>query len=770
MKKPVLREKDKPASLRWQILLILPALLFAQQTITGTSNGDVGILRIIAPPDTVDSNTTVFPICWVANYSMIPGSFWTYCEIGNYRDSAWVADLAPVDSAVVNFAPWTADTAGTISVLFQTALPGDLNPDNDTASKNFFVRPSLFNDVAAIAVLAPEPVVIESTLINPRVVVRNNGLQPATFKVYCQIRALMQPVFFDSLTHHLSVQQTDTVEFPSWLATPGGAYLGTFWVFIENDINPNNDTIQFTLMIQPRIHDVGTVAIIIPGDTVEPGPVPIKAKIANFGTFSETGFPVQLTVSQSENIIYSEALLSPTIAPNETILLSFPTWNAEPGYYTIACSTALAQDQINHNNRLLSRIAIQQPPPPAGWQEMTPVPQSPSNKPLKDGTALTYLQNRVYLLRGNKTDDFLCYDIDTDTWLALKNIPPSTADKPVYKGGDLTSDNSRYIYATKGHSSVDFFRYDILLDTWERKKEIPLGPTRKPIKGGNKMVFVSLPDGDYIYLLKGNKNEFWRYNVFADTWEPLPNAPLGTSGKNAYKDGSFLVYDGTSRLFAVKAKYGELFAFDLYGNQWLNTTYRNFPEAGMLGKKKKVKAGAGGDWWNGGIFCLKGGNTNEFWRFFPDSGPGGRWQELETIPQLGSTQKKKRVKAGGGIVGTGNGIFFAVKGNKTYEFWRYRSSESGPGVEEKLQPPVVSGRLTLKLYPNPAKELLHIRLNQPVAGKALITVYDATGRERYRFITRSSQFTINCHNWAPGIYLIRAQTRALQTTAKIIVH
>ncbi|MGB9741889.1 MAG: T9SS type A sorting domain-containing protein [bacterium] len=741
---------------------------FVLDNLTITANrqaSDVGILRILAPGDTVDSASLVTPSCRVFNPSNGLGSFWTVCQIGDrYRDSVWTGELGPGDSATLTFRSWRADTAGIITARFQTLLPGDLNPENDTASKKVFVKPPFFNDAAALAILAPVGMVLETTTVIPRGVIANLAPQPVTLKAFFEISFLGSPLYSDSITHHLNPGQTDTVSFAAWVATPAGTFTTFLWVSAPRDLNPENDRINSSVTVRTASHDVGTTAILAPLDTIPPGPVTPQAQIVNFGTFTEAGFQVLFTVHQSGTPVFTDSAIVTTIEPGDTALLTFRPWNAARGTYTVTCSTRLAPDNEPANDRFTRTVAVRTLLHP-GWQELTPVPLAPANKPVKDGGALAYLNNRVYVLRGYKTNDFLTYDIEQDSWLILDPLPAGSGGKPIHKGGALCADGSRYLYATKGYSTYSFLRYDAWLDTWETRKDVPPGPTGKPIKGGNYLTYVRLPQGEYVYLLKGYKNEFWRYNVRADSWEALPEAPLGPSGKNSYKGGSFIVFDGTGTIYAVKGKYGEVFAFDVNTSQWLSTSFRPFPEAGMLGKKKKVKDGAGGVWWNNGMFCLKGGNTCEFWHFDPRLAEP--WTELDTIPQLGTTGRKKRVKTGGGITGMGNGIFFALKGGKTSEFWCYQSPEAGPGITEKTRA-ADSLRLTLKLYPNPATGFVTVLLPGAPRTSALITIYDPTGRARRQFSTSQSQFTIDLRGLAPGIYFLKAQTTTA-TTAKLII-
>lgn len=724
---------------------------------------DVGVTEIISPTDTVDSGTVIIPRCRVKNFSQGLGTFYTHIYLGPFHDSALVTDLPSGETTTVTFNSLTLDTFGIITCLFRTALPGDINRTNDTLSKNVFVRPPFYHDLAAVKILSPPRLVMDTTTVIPRGIVANYGTLDATFKAYFQLSLLGFPYYSDSLELTLSPGAIDTISFSPWRATPPGTYQVLYKVFIPGDINRTNDSILSTCIVAVPLHDVGAVAITSPIDTNPPGIITPKARIANFGTFVESGFKAVLTVYRGVNLVYQDTALVSSLQPLETLVVSFELWDAPRGTFQIRCSTLLANDEDNYNDRFTKTVVIRSPIVP-GWQELLPVPAGSGGKLVKEGGCLAPLYNRIFVLRGNKTDDLLAYHIKDDSWQTCARVPLGSGGKPVSKGGALVSDGYRYLYVTKGYSTSTFLRYDAWGDSWQICRDVPPGPSRKPIKGGTRMVYVTKNDTGYVYLLKGYKNEFWRYNTITDTWELLPNAPLGPSGKSDYKEGSFIVYDGENTIYAVKAKYNEVFAFDIGLNRWLTTAYQKFPLAGRSGRQKKVKDGAGGGWWNNAMYCLKGGNTCEFWRFLPQE---NRWEELDTIPQQGSSGRKKKVKQGGGIASLGNGLFFALKGGKTSEFWCYKSPETGPGVEEKPIPPTPS--LALKLFPNPANKRVFGSLGAQLTGKARITVYDATGRSYLISYTERPNFTLDLYHLNAGVYFVQVNANNGETTAKLIL-
>jgi hypothetical protein len=108
--------------------------------------------------------------------------------------------------------------------------------------------------------------------------------------------------------------------------------------------------------------------------------------------------------------------------------------------------------------------------------------------------------------------------------------------------------------------------------------------------------------------------------------------------------------------------------------------------AGAKGKKVKW-GGALAVALDGRIYALKGNGTGQFFSYSPML---DAWSELESIPRMGSTGKKKGVGKGGALVWADDDLY-AVKGNKTLEFWRYRPGE---GWTEKCPVPNTGGVIT----------------------------------------------------------------------------
>ncbi len=434
-----------------------------------------------------------------------------------------------------------------------------------------------------------------------------------------------------------------------------------------------------------------------------------------------------------------------------------------------------------------------------GWVEVSPMPEEPTlAKPPKDGawmvthcTGIDVLPV-LYAAKGNKTTDFYMYNPmegDSGTWHEKRPIPENEGAKvkPPSKGCVGVSDGARYIYMTKGNSTLGFWRYDVSTNTWDSMPGVPEGPYGKRVKGGTDMVFATYRDTGCVYLLKGYKTEFYRYNPLARRWDTLPEVPYGGNAKK-YDKGSFLVYDGVNTIYAHQSKYYDktqenphhfMFRYDVAADSWCRAPLSGMPVQGFEGgrdKNKKSADGAAGAWFGDNLYALKGGNTQGFFKYWPD---GDTWSQLDTVPGNGSTGSKKRVKAGGDLVSYLGGIFFALKGNKCYELWRYvepalEASSFTPQARSGVQTGKSAvGSLRLAISPNPiATGFATLRYSLLKPGPFVVTVFDAAGRaiRQQRFAgNRVGAVTLDLRRLAGGVYLVRLDAEGLTQTQKLVV-
>jgi len=422
-----------------------------------------------------------------------------------------------------------------------------------------------------------------------------------------------------------------------------------------------------------------------------------------------------------------------------------------------------------------------------GWQEVArPMPAEPSMKNIKDGGWLAGFGRSIYAARGNKTGDFFRYDAIDSAWTMLESIPAGESGKRKLpgKGCAATSDGGRFIYMVKGNNTLGFWRYDTGGDSWTRLPSVPEGPDGKNVKGGTDLAYYERNDTGWVYLLKGYRTEFYRYNVVAAAWDTLENAPYG-AGQAKYDKGSFLVGDGAGSLYAHQAKYNDgnchyMFRFDAAAGRWSGTPLHGMPLSGLHGgalKSKKSKDGGAGAWQDGRLYALKGGGTQGFYRYFAD---GDTWQELDTIPVYGSSLKKKYVKGGGDLAFSSLGAFFALKGNNSRELWRYipparYAARSTPCARSgAMAEPSTVFDVRFSISPNPlAAGFATIRCTTLSAGPVAITVFDVAGRSV--FLTRplghslTGPLPLDLRGLANGVYLVRLDAGDFSASQKLVV-
>ncbi|HDQ99787.1 MAG TPA: T9SS type A sorting domain-containing protein [candidate division WOR-3 bacterium] len=333
-------------------------------------------------------------------------------------------------------------------------------------------------------------------------------------------------------------------------------------------------------------------------------------------------------------------------------------------------------------------------------------------------------------------------------------------------GARGVSDESGGLYVLQGNRSLAFWRYDIGADGWEILPDVPAGPAGRPVVGGSDLVHVRVDDEAHVYLLKGRTGEFYRYDIAAGEWQELPAAPVGIKGR--WDRGSWLVHDGMGTIYAHKARYTrsmpephhELWLFDVRAGSWEQAARSGLPLIGWHGNRRRAKRsrdGSGAGWFDGAIWSLKGGNSQQYFRYDPGR---NRWHEEEPIDSPGSANRRRMVKDGGHFVAYPRGrAFYALKGNKTVEFWRYRLAPEGwtPGGGQSVAGQLAEERFSVG--PNPVRGA-SVRLNWNLAAERSVrtSVFDAAGRLVKRLelgSARGGNARLDISGLAVGTYLVR---------------
>jgi len=422
-----------------------------------------------------------------------------------------------------------------------------------------------------------------------------------------------------------------------------------------------------------------------------------------------------------------------------------------------------------------------------GWVQVADLPLGGRYKPVNVGGALCAGSEPgndtgfVYAFKGNGTCEFYRYNIIANTWIARETIPAVNRlgkNKAVKKGASLVFGTNGKIYATKGNGTLDLWEYDPATRVWTQKADVPAG-TKKTCKEGVGTVAVCEAGTNCIYLLKGSGTyDFYRYDADADVWDAsLVPAPAGPAYK-PYKSGSCLVYDGGDTIYALKGRINEFYAYALSGARWDFTARDPLPLIGASGSKKKVNDGSGMAYFKGAAYALKGGNTNEFWRF---NCRDHKWSEQ---PQL--TAGAKRVNAGGALCySAANRTLYAFRGNNTREFWQYWLSldacgdrPAAPRRANGAQTQAASAKVEfgLRVAPMPLTAATTVSYSLARPGNVSLRLYDATGRAVATLIKGyhpageyTSQLTVGGSQLTAGVYLLKYEAGDYRTTEKLVI-
>ncbi len=550
---------------------------------------------------------------------------------------------------------------------------------------------------------------------------------------------------------------------------------------------PNSPRLRLNLAVR----DIGVVRIVAPQgvylhtDTIAPTVV-----VENHGEV-DAPFRATFTISTGSVELYRRSLDVAGLAPGTEMSLVLPDWVPDKaGVERVGqVSLEMAGDFDSDNNMMAAWFSIapvrsdppdppNPPDPPGpphnevawGWREVNPMPMMLSRRPVRLGGWLASdpKTGRIYAGKGNRTGDFASYEPLTGRWQELAPVPAGDFGLAPGKGARGVADGRGSVYMVKGNRSLEFWRYDIAANSWERLPDLPLGPNSGPVRSGSGMVHVEQWGTRYVYLLKGPKGDLVRYNTSLREWEMLASAPPGLFNK--WDRGSWLVTDGAQKLYAHKARKHELWTFDLESERWDESSRRAMPLIGAHGRSLKLREGGAATWRNGSIYALKGGKSQEYWRYAPEL---DRWSELETIPKYGSSLKLARVGAGSGFANYpyGNAVF-ALKGGKSLEFWRYTFAPPGYGPQGAQAAPAAAP-LRFGFAANPVRSgqaVLNYSLSRP--GPASITVYDAAGRVRSNLraqFARSGSQRIDLGELAAGVYLVRVEAENASASQKLVI-
>ncbi len=504
----------------------------------------------------------------------------------------------------------------------------------------------------------------------------------------------------------------------------------------------------------------------LPADTVV---VPVVV-IVNEGSLDASA-EVTVVISDSAGSVYEETVEVPTVPAGGEQSVALPEWFPAAGEFTVVVNVEVEGDANVSNNQSVSWVVVvpELPPSPIssprhGWESVKPVPVGHSAEEVRQGgwLAVDKGSGLVYAARGAKSRQFSVYDPRKGSWSALSPLPVKAG-----RGARGVADGRGNVFFVRGGGTREFWRYVVAENRWEKLPDVPYGNSGKGVKAFADMVHVSRYGLDFIYLLRGPQQDFARYNVQARSWAMLADAPAGAAP--AWKQGSWLVYDGESKIYAHKAPVHEMWIYDLEEESWVGQVpAMPYAREGSNSRPRRLKEGGSAAWSEDGIYALKAGNTQEFWRY---EVKGAVWKEAEPMPAVGTNLKRKMAGPGADLVTYPfSRALYAFKGNRTFEFWRYtlppRRSNVAGRTDLVRAKEIPSARklatVAVAVRPNPvAGRRASLHFSAPVAGNIQLVLFDALGRVHLQSVVQAERNMLHAPlelgNIPAGVYVLQAE-------------
>jgi hypothetical protein len=528
-------------------------------TITGDVSlpnavGDVGVLRILAPADTVDTGTVVTPQAWIRNFGNMTATFPVTMRIGSgYSNTQTVTDLQPADSFLVSFADWTAAPRGAVAIRCSTNLTGDQDSGNDALSGAVTVR---VKDVGIVGINKPAGTYGPREIVTPTATIRNYGSVPAGFEVWMLLTDPNGALYYSESTNVADLAPSNNVTVDAFRPCTLrllGDWTARCSLALAGDAHFGNNVLAQGFKTRSQWVEMKSM------------PLPVSYKPVKDGAwlaYDAASGLIYAAKGNKSSDFYSYSIPENDWTALKAIPLGLEAKLPRRGACGVADGTRYVYMAKGNNTLGFWRYDIATD----SWRQLANVPAG-SHRKVKAGSAV-YVQigdsGYVYLLKG-PTTEFYRFNVSTWTWETMQPAPTGSHSKWL-NGSFLVFDGDHTIYAHKTRYH-ELWAYDVLTDKWSgtRLSGMPFvgraGRNRKSRDGGTGAWF----EGGIYALKGGSTSEFWRYDATAKSWtefDELP--PMAGSGKvrKVYAGASMVNVDGT--LFALKGnKTNELWRYAL---------------------------------------------------------------------------------------------------------------------------------------------------------------------------------------------------------------
>ncbi len=672
---------------------------------------DIGVESVVWPPAELDSGASGQPAMVVRNRGSTVGGFKAFVAIGaDYLDSLSVGVLAPGQDTTLEFRTWTALGRGFQPVACSVWCGGDMNPANNVRRCDVFVR---VRDVAAERILSPSGTSRADTVV-PKALVRNRGNSPAEFySVFCIESESADVVYGDTVELRLDPGHDSVVGFKLWSGDVG-RYRAACKTVLAGDMQPENDTAS-TWFTMYRL-DVRVVGLLSPPTTIDSG------WFGQPAVRLQNASPVAASCVCSLYIgpYYGRCDTVEHMLPGELREVSFAEayYALQRGWQPVLCSIlgvaeSRQETRIVHNLHPACHLEVRRRVSPHLRPSQTRFLPERSNDKVHNGShVLDYLFplglcDSVFVrVRDASTDSILVPAGNVgrgEMWPQTRvvnrgNVPGET--RCWFTIGDSTGtlycDSASITMAPEKETVVVFSAWQVPSGRYWAQSWVVLDsdavrandtaraefrvlrmdaavqrieqPTGRIVPGGvtPEVVIENLGEADAVATVSvaiGDTTPIYRDTV-KSICVPLGARVVATFREWQAAVGSYRVFsrvvvtgdenpvnDTASAAFSVES---------IVSRRW--TRLADVP-AGAA--NRSIKDGGGITALPDGLFCLKGGNSDETYRYFLN---GDSWVAGAVVP---CDSFGRKVKSGAALCADAAGHVFALRGGRTRDFLMY---------------------------------------------------------------------------------------------------
>ena len=443
--------------------------LMIDSVIVSAAGKDVGVVAIKSPTGIIDSGQVITPTCSVYNYGTTTESYNVRMKIGSFYDTtALVFSHTPGTYQYLTFPTWNANQVGTHTVSCSTELSGDVYTTNDKRTGSVEVRrpgapPSGWFAMASIPT-AP------------------SGKRPKSGSCMAGLEAT-------GLIYFLKASNKND--------------------FYSYDPNTNTWTPLETIPKGDKATNDGKNPK--KGSAMAPYEDAVYALRGN----NTLGFWKYIAVADTgETLGWKKMADFPTGAKRVKDGSGLVTVTKGGNDYLFAARGAKQSDFYLYDMAEDSWIKVTSPP----------VGQS-GKTGYKKGSCMAYDGEYVYVLQGYY-GSFFRYKVEADSWFELRQysykifLNRDGKKKKPKDGAALVYYNNN-VYMLKGGNTNEVWMYSIAADSWSQMNEnwdIPLGASNRKVKGGGGLIMFGDMSKDPtlggFFVSKGaNTDEFYRHEL-----------------------------------------------------------------------------------------------------------------------------------------------------------------------------------------------------------------------------------------------------------------